>query len=95
MMENINRTGGLLFSQNVLGCLLNAGMERQEAYRIVQAAAMNVWEGEFATFREALEAQETIKQQLEPSDLDAAFELTPYLRHVDTLFERAGIKALD
>ncbi len=91
MMENIDRTGGLLFSQNVLGCLLKAGMERQEAYKIVQRAAMNVWEGEFATFRQALEDEKTIQEKLGPSDLDRAFELTPYLRHIDTLFKRAGI----
>ena len=91
MMENIHRTGGLLFSQNVLGCLLRAGMERQEAYAVVQRAAMNVWEGNFPSFRDALGAEETIEAKLKPQELDAAFELAPYLRHVDTLFERAGI----
>lgn len=91
MMENIHRTGGLLFSQNVLGCLLNAGMERQEAYAVVQRAAMNVWEGTFSSFREALGAEETIIEKLQPEELDAAFELTPYLRHIEVLFERAGI----
>ena len=94
MMDNINRTGGLLFSQNVLGCLLGAGMERQEAYSVVQRAAMNVWEGEFGTFREALESEEVVQQKLNAGQLDEAFELNAYLRHVDTLFERAGIETV-
>jgi len=78
----------------VLGCLLGAGMERQEAYSVVQRAAMNVWEGEFGTFREALESEEVVQQKLNAGQLDEAFELNAYLRHVDTLFERAGIETV-
>jgi adenylosuccinate lyase len=90
MRQNLERTRGLVFSQNVLGTLLAQGLDRHRAYAMVQAAAMKVWEGEAESFRAALEAEPGL--QVPAAALDAAFDVGAYSRHVDALFERAGIE---
>ncbi|MBC7792547.1 MAG: adenylosuccinate lyase [Clostridia bacterium] len=90
MKQNLDATKGLVFSQNVLGALLKAGLDRHVAYASVQRAAMRVWEGESHNFKIALADEEAIKK-LPSEALDDAFSLTPYFRHVDALFARAGI----
>ena len=96
MQENLDKTRGLLFSQNVLGALLRAGMDRHRAYKLVQTSAMRVWEKEADTFRAALESdsevQEALGAQLQAT-LDEAFDLNRYFTHLDALFVRAGIEA--
>ena len=92
MLENMNRTKGLLFSQNVLGCLLEAGMERQAAYKIVQRCAMAVWADEQSDLRTAIAAEPAVQAKLTGEDLAQAFELAPYFKHIDTLFARAEIR---
>jgi adenylosuccinate lyase len=92
MLENMNNTKGLLFSQTVLGCLLKAGLERQQAYKSVQHAAMRVWGGEAEDFQSALLEEEMVKANVSPEVIAQAFSLDPYTRHIDTIFERANIK---
>ena len=92
MIENMNNTKGLLFSQTVLGCLLTAGLERQQAYKSVQTAAMRVWGGEADDFQSALLEEEMVKANVPEDVLAQAFSLDPYTRHIDTIFERANIK---
>jgi adenylosuccinate lyase len=92
MIENMNNTKGLLFSQTVLGCLLKAGLERQQAYKSVQHAAMRVWDGEAEDFQSALLEEEIVKANVSPEVIAQAFSLEPYTRHIDTIFERANIK---
>lgn len=91
MLENLDSTRGMIFSQSVLGALLESGMDRHEAYRLVQAAALEVWDGEAADFKAALSTRPEVTDRLSPEALDAAFNLERYTRHVDALFERAGI----
>jgi adenylosuccinate lyase len=90
MKKNLDATKGLVFSQNVLGALLSAGLDRHVAYAAVQRAAMRVWEGDAPSFRTAL-ADEQATHMLSPEALDHAFSLTHYVKHVDALFQRAGI----
>ena len=92
MIENMNNTKGLLFSQTVLGCLLKAGLERQQAYKSVQTAAMRVWGGEADDFQSALLEDEMVNANVPEDVLAAAFSLDPYTRHIDTIFDRANIK---
>ena len=92
MIDNMNNTKGLLFSQTVLGCLLKAGLERQQAYKSVQTAAMRVWGGEAEDFQTALLEEEMVKTNVPEDVLAAAFSLDPYTRHIDTIFDRANIK---
>ncbi len=91
MRRNLEATGGLVFSQSVLGALLDRGMDRQAAYAAVQRAAMRTWTGEVGSFRAALAEQPELGA-VPAAVWDAAFSLAPFTRHVDALFARAGLE---
>src|SRR5689334_16055738 len=84
MRRNVEASHFLFFSQRVLNALVEAGLARDEAYRLVQRAAMRAWE-EGLDFRELTRADDEIASRV---DLDAAFDLSAYTRHVDTVFAR-------
>jgi adenylosuccinate lyase len=86
MRRNLEATGGLVFSHRVLLALVDHGLDRDEAYRIVQEAAAGALEGR-GSFRDLLAAASV----LPAATLAACFDLAPYLAHVDTILERAGI----
>jgi len=87
MRLNLDRLGGLIHSQRVLLALTEAGVPREEAYRIVQRNAMRVWEGG-ADFLEALLADKDVIKVLSPEKIRAQFDLGYHLKHVDTIFAR-------
>jgi adenylosuccinate lyase len=87
MRRNLDASHGLVFSQRVLLALVESGLTRDEAYRLVQRNALQAWDEE-RDFRELLESDEEVAGRLGPEGLDAAFDLDDALRHVDTLFER-------
>ncbi|HZJ12909.1 MAG TPA: adenylosuccinate lyase [Methyloceanibacter sp.] len=87
MRLNLDRLGGLIHSQRVLLALTEAGVPREEAYRIVQRNAMRVWEGG-ADFLEALLADQDVTKVLSPEKIRAQFDLGYHLKHVDTIFAR-------
>jgi adenylosuccinate lyase len=84
MLENLEASHDLYFSQSVLLALVEAGVPRDEAYRLVQAHAMRAWE-ERVGFRELVASDPEIASRI---DLDTVFDLTVYTRHVDSVFER-------
>jgi adenylosuccinate lyase len=86
MRENLNLGGGIVYSGRVLLALVEAGMGRDEAYAVVQAAAMRAWEGE-GGFREILEANGEVKERLGP-DLDELFDPAYALRNLGVVFDR-------
>lgn len=90
MLQNLELTGGLVYSQRVLLALVDAGLDRQAAYKIVQKAAMESWESG-ASFRTLLEKDETVRMTLGASELDAAFSLEPHLKHIGIGYERLGL----
>lgn len=87
MKSNLERTGGLCFSEAVLLSLVRAGLPRQEAYVMVQRCALAAHAGE-GSFRGNLGTDTDIAARLSPAELDAAFDLSHHLRHVETIFER-------
>jgi adenylosuccinate lyase len=87
MMANLNKTGGLVFSQRVLLALVDEGVERQEAYVLVQRNAMPVWD-EGKDFLTLLLADEGVAQHLGEDEIRACFDLDWHHRHVDTIFQR-------
>ncbi|MBL27669.1 MAG: adenylosuccinate lyase [Rhodospirillaceae bacterium] len=87
MMANLNALGGLVFSQQVLLALAQAGMSREDAYAAVQRNAMEVWK-EGGSFRERLEADPAVTRHLDSAALDSLFDIGRQLRHVDTIFAR-------
>ena len=90
MLENMEKTHGLVFSQRLLLMLIEKGLSREIAYDTVQPLAMKAWE-EKRTFRDLVEGDETIKKNLSSSEIDAAFDLNHHTRRVDEIFERVGL----
>jgi adenylosuccinate lyase len=93
MQKNLNLLRGLIFSQQVLLALVERGMTREEAYRVVQEKAMKVWQDETLNFKDLLLQDERITSLLPPSELDALFDVNKYLQYVDYIFERVFGKA--
>jgi len=87
MMENLESTGGLYHSGAILLALAREGLTREEAYRIVQTAAMRSWE-EKRPFEVVAREDGELTQHLDSAALDACFDLQRHLRHVDTIFAR-------
>jgi adenylosuccinate lyase len=90
MRANLETTRGLIFSEKVLTALVEAGMSRQHAYAVVQRAATRTWETGDALL-EVLRSEPEVTSALSEDVLARAFELDPYLEHIDTAFERAGL----
>ena len=95
MRRNLERTGGLIFSQQILLALAQKGMAREDAYRQVQEHAMALWTdlspGRGASFGERLLGDKTIRQYLNPDEIQQCFDLQKHLRHVDTIYQRLGL----
>ena len=87
MRKNLDRLGGLVHSQRILIALTQAGVAREDAYRLVQRNAMRVWrgEGDFLTF---LKADKDVRKHLSEAELKANFDLGYHFKHVDTIFKR-------
>jgi adenylosuccinate lyase len=87
MRANLNMGGGLVYSQGVLLALVERGMPREDAYRIVQAAAAAAWD-EGKDFKGELQAQADAARLLSAADLEALFDPGRYLRNLDVVFDR-------
>lgn len=90
MRANLELTGGLIFSQRVLLALVEAGMDRQVAYKLVQRHALPAWDGGIP-FRHALAADPEVSARIPDAELEALFDPTDQLRHVDAVFLRLGL----
>lgn len=87
MQYNLNRLGGLVFSQRVLLALTQAGISREDSYRLVQKHAMKVWE-QGKDFLAELSKDRQITSKISVSDLKALFDIKHHTKHVDTIFKR-------
>ena len=87
MINNLNKTKGLIFSQQALIKLAEKGLERQKAYVMVQRNAMKVWESG-QDFKELIMADEDICRYLSKKEIEEMFDLDYHLKHVDEIFER-------
>jgi adenylosuccinate lyase len=86
MLENVMSHGGIAFSQAALLALVEAGWSRDDAYRAVQDAAAAAWD-EGASFRERLEADESVRAALGDDGLDAVFDPQRFLRNLGGVFD--------
>jgi adenylosuccinate lyase len=84
MRRNLESSHSLFFSQRVLLALVESGLERDDAYRLVQRNAMRAWDEEL-DFRDLVRADEEIASRV---DLEAVFDLNAYTKHVETVFNR-------
>ena len=87
MLANLNMTKGVVFSQMVLLKLIEKGITRENAYAIVQRNAMKSWE-KGVEFKGLLLQDDDLKSQLNEADLEEAFHVENFLRHVDLIFNR-------
>ena len=89
MDRNLNKMGGLVHSQRVLLALTQAGVSREDSYRLVQRNAMKVWESDGAlSLLDLLKADPEVTAALSPDQLEEKFDLGYHLKHVDTIFAR-------
>jgi adenylosuccinate lyase len=93
MQANLELTGGLIYSQRVLLALVDAGMDRQQAYKLVQRYALAAWDGG-TPFRQALAADADVSAVLSLDDLDALFDPRDQLHHLDEIFARLRVARL-
>ena len=87
MEKNLDRLGGLVHSQRVMLALTQKGVAREDAYRLVQRNAMQVWE-KGANFLELLAADSEVAKYLDRKQLAELFDLGYHTKHVDTIFKR-------
>jgi len=87
MKKNLDRLGGLIHSQRVLLALVEKGLPREDAYRLVQRNAMRVWQGG-GNFLALLKSDPDVSKALGASDLETLFDLGYHTKHVDTIFAR-------
>ncbi len=89
MQKNLDRMGGLVHSQRVLLALTQAGISREDAYRIVQRNAMKVWESDGAlSLLELLKNDNDVSAKMSEAELEDKFNLDYHFKHVDTIFDR-------
>ncbi|MBA3837707.1 MAG: adenylosuccinate lyase [Sphingomonas sp.] len=89
MQRNLERMGGLVHSQRVLLALTQAGLSREDSYRLVQRGAMKVWESDGAlSLCDLLKADPEVTAALSPAAIEEKFDLGYHFRHIDTVFAR-------
>ena len=87
MKANLESLGGLVDSQRVLLALTQAGMNREDAYRLVQSHAMAAWHGD-GRFIERLKADREVTRLIPPEKIEGLFDTSYHFKHVDTMFRR-------
>lgn len=87
MEKNLNRLHGLIFSQRIMLALLDKGLTREQAYKIVQSNAMKVWETE-ADFKTLLEADAAVMEKMTAAELESLFDVSFYLRRTDDIYHK-------
>jgi adenylosuccinate lyase len=85
--RTLNQMGGLVFSQRILLALTQAGVSREDSYRIVQRNAMEVWNGK-GQLLDLLKGDSDVTDRLSMEQLEEVFDLGYHTKHVDTIFQR-------
>lgn len=88
MRRNMNRYGGVVFSQRVLLTLIDKGISREDAYRLVQKNAHAAWNTEGGDFKANLLGDSEVTSKLSNDDIESCFDTDDYLKHVDAIFSR-------
>ena len=91
MARNMNVYGGVVFSQRVLLALVDSGVSREDAYRIVQRNAHAAWNTEGGNFRANLEADADVTARLSPAHLAECFSTDLHQANLDVIWQRLGI----
>lgn len=91
MMNNLNLTRGLIYSQKVLLALTESGMSREDSYAAVQDAAMRVWRDTSLNLKDELLKNEKVVKNIDPKRFDSIFDLNNSMRNIDYIFNRTFI----
>jgi adenylosuccinate lyase len=91
MARNMDMFGGVIYSQSVLLKLVDKGMTREDAYRLVQGNAMKAWNQSDGNFKQNLLDDKEVRDKLSDKEIDALFDSSSYLKNLDTVFQRLGI----
>ena len=87
MQNNLDQLGGLIFSQRVLLALTQAGVSREDSYKLVQRNAMKVWE-RGTDFLTELRGDKDVTASLKESELEDLFDIAFHTKNVDVIFDR-------
>ena len=87
MTKNANSFGGIVFSQKVMLSLVEKGLTREDAYRLVQRNALDAFDND-GNFKENLLSDADVLKYLTEEEINACFDYKTYLKHVDDIFER-------
>jgi adenylosuccinate lyase len=90
MLNNINKTGGLFFSQSLLLAIIEIGYSREDAYKIVQDMAMMVWKNE-GTLKDLVKENKDIYKKIGEKQLNEIFNLNRYFKNIDAIFKKCGL----
>ena len=90
MLDNINSTNGLIFSQEVLLALIKKGITREDAYQIVQKNAMKSW-NEGLDFKNLLYGDVDVNKFLKNKEIDELFDLDKIMVNINKIYKRIGI----
>ncbi|MEL6494828.1 MAG: adenylosuccinate lyase [Cyanobacteria bacterium J06623_7] len=91
MQRNMNVYGGVIFSQRVMLTLVEKGMKREEAYRVVQGCAHEAWNKIDGDFRKLISQDETVTKTLSEAEIAACFDPNHHLKNLDEIYQRLGI----
>ena len=91
MKRNMNVYGGVIFSQRVMLTLVEKGMNREEAYSVVQGCAHEAWNKSDGDFRKLITQDETVTKTLSSEEIDACFDPNHHLKNLDEIYQRLGI----
>ncbi|HOK01151.1 MAG TPA: adenylosuccinate lyase [Spirochaetota bacterium] len=90
MIQNIEKTGGLFYSQSLMLLLVEKGFTREEAYKIVQDMAMRVWARE-GSLKELVLKSTSVMDKVLPEEIDQVFDINRYYKNIDAIYKKAGI----
>lgn len=91
MQRNMNVYGGVIFSQKVLLTLVEKGLSREEAYKIVQNCAHQAWNTPSGNFRELVSSDPDVTKYLTPEEVDSCFAAEHHLKNLDEIYQRLSI----
>lgn len=91
MIRNLNKSGGIIFSQQILLKLIDKGVKRDKAYKIVQRNAHKAWTEPEGNFKKNLLADETVKRLLSEEEVDECFDPSYHLKNIDYIYKKLEI----
>jgi len=91
MLRNMEVSGGVIFSQAVLLKLIEKGLSREDAYKLVQSNAMKAWNQPAGNFKQNLLDDKEVRKHISKEEIEGCLQATSYLKNIEQVFERLGV----